>query len=309
MDIIKIILIGIIIGLIIIIPIIIVNKNKKLSEYKSQRNKELELYFQQRYNEKEKALQSLDAQIKIQEQRVKEKEVDMTRHLAVVRQRQEDSIQHEIEDWARNAQNMANLKAKKQQDQFLSEWANYEAQLDELKAELNEYKLKRDVINQEILRSRAVSEQQDFYRIQIPETYKRDIAIFESIKPQLSKIDILNKLIYDNYVAKSVKEMAKRVLAGKDPPGIYKVTNVQTNEIYIGKSTTCATRWTNHCKSAYGLDGVADSFFQRALHTYGIDQFTWELLEEVPKEKLTEREKYYINFYQTTKYGYNMREG
>ena len=122
-------------------------------------------------------------------------------------------------------------------------------------------------------------------------------------------IVLLNKLIYEIYISRPTKEMIKRVLEGRNPSGIYKVTNIKTNEIYIGKSTKIADRLQNHVKSACGLEGVAESQFQRALKKYGIDMFTWELLEEVTKEKLTEREKYYINFYQTTKYGYNMREG
>ena len=54
---------------------------------------------------------------------------------------------------------------------------------------------------------------------------------------------------------------------------------------------------------------MAESQFQRALKKYGIDMFTWELLEECPKENLSEREKYYIVFYGTKEYGYNQREG
>lgn len=41
----------------------------------------------------------------------------------------------------------------------------------------------------------------------------------------------------------------------------------------------------------------------------GVQNFTFELLEEVPKDKLTEREKYWINFYDSKSYGLNMREG
>ena len=41
----------------------------------------------------------------------------------------------------------------------------------------------------------------------------------------------------------------------------------------------------------------------------GIDQFTFELLEEVPKDKLTEREHYYIEFYDSKRYGLNERNG
>ena len=103
--------------------------------------------------------------------------------------------------------------------------------------------------------------------------------------------------------------MVKRVLEGRNPCGIYKITNIDTKEIYIGKSVKIADRWIKHIKSACGLEGVADSQFQRALKKYGVDNFTWEILEEVEKDKLTEREKYYISFYGTKEYGYNLREG
>ena len=163
--------------------------------------------------------------------------------------------------------------------------------------EVSNYKEKRDAINQEILRSRALEEEQDFYQIQLDDQSLRDIQLLQQIKPQLSKFEILNKLIYDNYVNKPTKEMVKRVLAGRNPTGIYKITNIQTKEIYIGKSVAIGERWQNHVKSACGLSGVAESQFQRALKKYGIQNFTWELLEETSRDKLTEREKYYIDFF------------
>lgn len=182
-------------------------------------------------------------------------------------------------------------------------------QLGALQCEVEDYRQKRDAINAEILRQRALDEQQDFYRICITDADLEDIDILLSLRQKLHKSSFLDKITYDTFVSKYVKEMAKRVLEGKDPSGIYKVTNIKTNEVYVGKSTTVATRWQNHTKSAFGLEGVADSQFQRALKKYGIQNFTWELLEEVPKDKLTEREKYYIDLYDTTKYGYNMRNG
>jgi hypothetical protein len=65
--------------------------------------------------------------------------------------------------------------------------------------------------------------------------------------------------------------MIQRVLAGKNPSGIYKVTNMKTHESYIGKSVKIADRWQNHVKAASGLCGVAESQFQRALKKYGVD--------------------------------------
>ena len=177
------------------------------------------------------------------------------------------------------------------------------------KQQLQEYQEKLNAVNQEILRQRAINEQQDFYRICLTDIDLQDIAILHEIKPKLGRGVYLDKLIYDNYVAKYVKEMVKRVLAGQEPSGIYKVTNIITQEKYIGKSTNISDRWVNHVKSACGLEGVADSQFQRALKKYGIENFTWEVLEEVPKDKLTEREKFFISFYETNKYGYNMKVG
>ena len=182
-------------------------------------------------------------------------------------------------------------------------------QLGALQHEIEDYREKRDAINTEILRQRALDEQQDFYRICITDNDLEDISIIQSLRSKLHKTAFLDKITYDVFVDKYVKEMAKRVLNGTNPSGIYKVTNIQTKEIYIGKSTTVATRWQNHCKSAFGLEGVADSQFQRALKKYGIQNFTWELLEEVPKDKLTERERYYIEFYDSKHYGLNERNG
>ena len=48
---------------------------------------------------------------------------------------------------------------------------------------------------------------------------------------------------------------------------------------------------------------------QRALKKYGVDSFTWELLEEVPKENLNEREKYYIEKYDSFYNDYNSTLG
>lgn len=184
-----------------------------------------------------------------------------------------------------------------------------QAQIDKIEQELNEAQAKRDSINQEIIRERAINEQRDFYRICLTDKDLEDIEVLMSIRSRLSKPLFLDKAIYDNYIAKYVKEMCKRVLNGENPTGIYKVTNIKTKEIYIGKSTTVADRWTNHVKGAANLEGIADSQFQRALKKYGVENFTWELLEKTTKEDLSAREKYYIQFYDTTKYGYNQRIG
>ena len=220
-----------------------------------------------------------------------------------------EQIQQAIDAWTISAQEAANENQKDYRAKLQLQTENTEKELQQIQAYLDEYKEKQETVNKEILRRRAIEEKEDFYRIQLDDNSKSDIEILNNIRQRLNKTDLLNKLIYENYIARPSKEMIKRVLGGKNPSGIYKVTNTKTNEIYIGKSVKIADRFSNHIKSAYGLEGVAESQFQRALKKYGIDMFTWELLEECPKENLTEREKYYIVFYGTKEYGYNQREG
>jgi len=225
------------------------------------------------------------------------------------RKAKEAELEHDISDWAKSAQEAANEYQRGLRAEMKLITDTTEEELEEIRKQLDEYYKKREAINQQILRERALKEKQDFYRIQLDEQSKEDIALLNDIKTRLNKTDLLNKLIYDNYISRPAKEMAKRVLEGKNPSGIYKVTNIKTNEIYIGKSTKIADRFINHIKSACGLEGVAESQFQRALKLYGIDTFTWELLEEVPKENLSDAEKYWIDFYDTKNYGYNQRMG
>ena len=182
-------------------------------------------------------------------------------------------------------------------------------ELDGILVELEESRLKQAVLNEEILRRREVEEKRDFYRVVLEPNASGDIEILLSIREKLIFRENLDKLIYDVYVSKQVMEMVKRVLQGRAPSGIYKITRIKTGEIYIGKSTDIKKRWTEHCKTAYGVGTIAHSVLHTTIKKDGIENFTFELLEEVPKDKLTEREKYWINFYDSKNYGLNERNG
>jgi group I intron endonuclease len=103
--------------------------------------------------------------------------------------------------------------------------------------------------------------------------------------------------------------MIKRVLEGRAPCGIYKITRLKTGEIYIGKSTDIKTRWQQHTKSAFHCGTISHSILHTTIERDGVENFTWELLEEVPKDKLGEREKYWIEFYDSKRYGLNEKAG
>ena len=181
--------------------------------------------------------------------------------------------------------------------------------ISDVKEELEDYRKKQQAVNEAILRQRELDEKQDFYRVCLSEFTIEDINLLQEIRQKLHTSESLNKLIYDVYVSKSVQEMVKRVLQGGAPSGIYKITRLKTGEIYIGKSTNVKDRWQQHCKTVFGAGTIAHSILHTTMQKDGLQNFTFELIEEVPKEKLTEREKYWINFYGSKEYGLNERNG
>ena len=204
-------------------------------------------------------------------------------------------------------------EAKKQHEELMvqlgAKAAEMSEQLSTLTESINAYSAKQAAINEAIMRQRALEEQQDFYRVCLGPEAANDVEILNAARRNLKKPEIIDKIIYDNYIGKPVLEMIKRVLQNTTCSGIYKITCIKTGEIYIGKSTDVKSRWQQHCKSAFNCGTIAHSLLHTKMKQYGIEQFTFELVEQVPKEQLSEREKFYINFYQTKETGLNERNG
>lgn len=201
---------------------------------------------------------------------------------------------------------------QRQLDDFIASAAetkkSVNEEIEELRSLLEDYKSKRDLINQAIVHEKEIHEQQDFYRIVLNESDKEDIQLLNTIEMRLHSREALYKLIYDVFYKKPLDDMLNRVLEGKEFCGIYRITNLKTNESYIGKSTNIKNRFKQHVRTAVGLDGVARTKIHSAMKEYGIDNFSFEVLEKCAKENYSEREKYWINFYETNVYGYNIQK-
>lgn len=90
---------------------------------------------------------------------------------------------------------------------------------------------------------------------------------------------------------------------------IYKITNNINGMIYVGKTLkTLEERWKVH-KSDSTKERNNHRPLYRALHEYGTDNFSIELLEDVPEENLCEREIFWIEELKTHEIGYNVSLG
>ena len=213
----------------------------------------------------------------------------------------------EIEQALKQRELQANSDFNNQVDGYIAQKTQMQTEIDQIKAELEVERSKRAAINEEIRRQREVEEQTDFYRIQLDPNDLDDIEILRNTAPRLRHPEAINKIIWTNYYQKPLAELRKRVAI--EGPGVYKITRLKTGEIYIGQAVNVSTRWAEHVKSALGVGTLASSQLHRVMAEDGPEQFTFELLEEVPKEKLRERESYYIDFYDSKTYGLNTISG
>lgn len=92
-------------------------------------------------------------------------------------------------------------------------------------------------------------------------------------------------------------------------PYIYKIINNINDKIYIGKTTrTISERWKEHQKDYLRIEESKRPLYV-AMRKYGIENFAIEQIEEVSIELLEEREKYWIEYFSSFKYGYNATIG
>ena len=255
---------------------------------------------------KQTALQEISSKVKTYEEQL--------RDIAITNaKRYEETLMNIAKDKVEAEQEKMQKAAQESFEKTMAEMdAQAEAaraQIEILTKEIADYNAKQVAINEAILRQRALEEQQDFYRVCLDPEAANDVEILKEARRNLKKPEIIDKIIYDNYIAKPVLEMIKRVLQNTTCSGIYKITCIKTGEIYIGKSVDIKSRWQQHCKSAFNCGTIAHSLLHTKMKQYGIENFTFELLEQVPKEQLSEREKFFINFYQTKETGLNERNG
>ena len=88
--------------------------------------------------------------------------------------------------------------------------------------------------------------------------------------------------------------------------GIYKIINIITKDFYIGSSKNVKQRWINHkCPSTWKRHSNNPMYLD--MQTYGVDEFDFQILEEVEIEQLKEKEQQFIEKMHPTYNSYNAK--
>ena len=198
-------------------------------------------------------------------------------------------------------------------DSLVESYTNLQLELmeraDAARDELAQIEATRAAAIQAQLKEKEIKEQLAFYCLTIKQNDLNDIKVLDSIKPRLNNPRILSMLIWQTYYQKPMTSLCNNIVGTSTKCGIYKITNQLDNMCYIGQSVDISTRWKDHAKCGLGIDTPQNNKLYQAMIKDGLWNFSFEILEECPRDQLNEKEKYYIQLYKSKEYGYNTTAG
>lgn len=92
--------------------------------------------------------------------------------------------------------------------------------------------------------------------------------------------------------------------------GIYKIENLITHQCYIGQTVNMSERWRTHRNIAFRKENKKYNYpLYSDMRKYGVENFSFEVLEECSVSELNQKEIDYIKQYNTFVDGYNQNSG
>ena len=208
-----------------------------------------------------------------------------------------------------NYQQLLENKYEEVEQEFDNNIEKLREALSEVTRELDKMKQTRAAAHEALLREQEVKDNKDNYRLKPSDSDLADARRLEVVKRELNKPRILAMLIWQTYYQPLAKQQFPLIIQSKTKCGIYKITNLITDECYIGQSVDIYKRWCDHCKCGLGIDTPAGNKLYKSMQEYGLENFTFEVVEECNSADLDEKEKYFISLYQADTFGYNSTIG
>lgn len=310
-------MIYVLIGIIVILFLVIVYLR---NSYKNEQSKAYQKKIQNLlydYNEERKKRQkeydefllSIKEKEKLCDQLVEKEQQRIDEKVLAYSNKKYDEAEKEITHYYVLRQEAINKEVVQLENNYNAHKESLDRDIQTLREELSDLKARREAYIEALKAEEKRQQDRAFYTINLTEENKEDIRILRSIEDKLHNSEALNRLIYDVFIKKPLGDLLLRIIGENTYGGIYKITNLDTQRAYIGRSTDVKKRLTEHVKGAFNISTIADQEIHRVMGREGVDKFSFEVLEKVEKEKLNEREKYWIDFYQTQSYGYNQNKG
>lgn len=282
-------------------------KNKEIDEINQEIKKENEKIYTENENllEKQRLINSIYNQ----------KQEELSKIQETINESQERS-QKAFENYAEILDEEYKTKEKEYNEsiQLLNDsYSNIQnrinGEIDKINEDLNKISSTRAAAVQAQLKEQEIKNKSAFYSLSIDDIDKREIRILHTVENELRNPRSIRMIIWQTYYSKKANELITRILGSNDKIGIYKITNLKSGLCYIGQSKSIKERLREHMKCGLGIDTPQNNKLYKAMLEDGIDNFTFELLEECKSEYLDEKEAFYIDLYDSYNFGYNNQSG
>lgn len=156
---------------------------------------------------------------------------------------------------------------------------------------------------------RALEKQEavNYYKLNLPKADIEEIAKLRTVLPYLKDKEPLNKVIWKVYYEKPYTDMVGRVIGSEVRTGIYKITNLTNQMCYVGQAVDLASRWKQHIKRGLGAETPTRNKLYPAMEEFGVENFSFEVIEECERAKLDEREDYWQDYFKAKEFGYSIK--
>lgn len=191
-------------------------------------------------------------------------------------------------------------------NQLLNE---HKIELENYQNQLNEYKSAVASAAELAKREQEIIEQEAFYKMQLSDIDNQEIERLRAVIPYLRDPAPVNKIIWSSYYMRPLNDLIGRVLGNAKKTGIYKITNRTNGAVYIGQSVDVAGRWKEHVRRGVGAEPATRNKLYPAMKKSKPENFTFELVEECSADKLNDREKYWIDYFDSCTSGLNSTKG
>ena len=280
-------------------------KNKELENNNEEITEDLKLNLNTLHNIKAQ----IDDLKRLNDKLRENREEELNLYIENIKKVRLEQLERDLKDWAQSSQEALNFEVKEQSTQLYKQIEELSYTILQFQKEKELYKQEIEIINEENRKKELAQHEIDFHRLILSDSDKEDIHYLVSIIPNLRHKNILNKLIWTEYLQKPFQQMIKNVCGANKPKNvIYCIEHIPTHKKYIGKTAQdISKRWSDHIKTSLGIGDVAKSKIHEALYLHW-DEFYFSILENVSDEdNILERERFYINFFQSNIYGYNIK--
>lgn len=308
--------IGLLIGAVVVY---VVQKPKmktfiELDEKTAQANKELQIEFAglqielAGLNSRRDEVMTSIAQLEKQAQEAGQKMFEQNYQLAETNfEHSAEVLSKKFQEHQKQAENEYLKTMQEMSSDIAVKLAEYREELSVLEGAIAD---KQAIVNAAVAANKRAAEMEnskEFYRLNLSEEDKNEIEKLRTVLPYLRDSEPLNKVIWKVYYEKPYTDLIGRVVGTGVHTGIYKITNIENQMCYIGQAANIADRWKQHIKRGIGAETPTRNKLYPAMASFGVENFTFEIVEECDRNMLNDREDYWQEYFHAKDFGYSIK--